>query len=85
MFDPRFKDKFFASNIIKTTVKKMLEEEIRKIAPSDDSSQSRQEVRPRSTSLPAQKRARKDTLFTMNTEIIEDSRSSSSNYSALNC
>jgi len=60
----------------------MLEEEIQKFAPSDDSSQSRQEVRPRSPSPPAQKHARKDTLLTMYTEIIEDSGSSSSNYSA---
>jgi len=74
MLDPHFKNKFFASNIIKTTVKEMLEGEMQKIAPSDDSSQSRQEVRPRSPSPPAQKRARKDTMYT---EIIEDSGSSS--------
>ena len=36
ILDPRFKDKFFASNIIKMTVKEMLEEEIRKIAPNDN-------------------------------------------------
>ena len=41
IFDPRFKDKFFASTIIKMTMKEMLEEEIQKIVPSkDDSSQS---------------------------------------------
>jgi len=33
MLDHRFKDKFFASNIIKTTVKEILEEEIRKNYP----------------------------------------------------
>ena len=43
--DPRFKDKFFASNIIKTTVKEMLEEEIQVIVADkdNDSSHSRQE------------------------------------------
>ena len=83
MLDPRFKDKFFASNISKTTVKEMLEEEIQKIAPGEDFlSQSRQEARPSTPSPPMQKRARKDTLLAMYTEIIEDSGSSSSSYSA---
>ena len=82
MLDPRFKDKFFASNISKTTVKEMLEEEIEKIALGEDFlSQSRQEARPRTPSPPMQKRARKDTLLTMYTGIIEDSGSSSSSYS----
>jgi len=44
ILDPRFKDKFFTSNIMKTTMKEMLEEEIRKIAPGEDNSS--QEVRP---------------------------------------
>ena len=35
ILDPCFKDKFFASNIIKTTVKEMLEEEIQKIVGDD--------------------------------------------------
>ena len=38
ILDPRFKDKCFASSIIKMTVKEMLEEEIRKIVPSEDDS-----------------------------------------------
>ena len=83
ILDPRFKDKFFASNIIKMTVKEMLEEEIRKIVPSkDDTSQSRQEsseVRSRSPTPPVPKRAKKDTLLNMYSEIIEDSGTSSSN------
>ena len=83
MLDPRFKDKFFASNISKTTVKGMLEEEIQKIAPGEDFlSQSRQEGRPRTPSPPTQKRARKDTLLTMYTEILEGLGSSSFSYSA---
>ena len=83
ILDPRFKDKFFASNIIKMTVKEMLEEEIRKIVPSkDDTSQSRQEsseVRSRSPTPPVPKLAKKDTLLNMYSEIIEDSGTSSSN------
>ena len=31
ILDPRFKNKFFASNIIKTTVKEMLDEELQKL------------------------------------------------------
>ena len=83
ILDPCFKDKFFASNIIKMTVKEMLEEEIRKIVPSkDDTSQSRQEsseVRSRSPTPPMPKRAKKNTLLNMYSEIIEDSGTSSSN------
>ena len=82
MLDLRFMDKLFASNIIKTTVKEMLEEEIQKIAPAENNSPSRQEVRPRSPSPPEQKRVRKDTLLTMYSEIIEDSGFSSSSYFA---
>ena len=44
MLDPHFKDKFFASNIIKTTVKEMLEEEMHKIAPAENYPPYRQEV-----------------------------------------
>ena len=80
ILDPRFKDKLFASSIIKMTVKEMLEEEIRKIVPSeDDSLQSRQEsseVRSSSPTPPVSKRAKKDTLLTM---YSEDSGASSSN------
>ena len=85
ILDPRFKEKFFASNIIKMTVKEMLEEEIRKIAPNDnedDSSQSRQEsseATSRSPTSPVQKHAKKDTLLILYSEIIEDSGASSSN------
>ena len=49
MLDPGFKDKLFASNIIKT-VKEMLEEEIWKIAYGEDNLS--QEVRPKSPSPP---------------------------------
>ena len=73
IFDSCFKDKFFASTIIKMTVKEMLEEEIRKIVPSeDDASQSRQEsseVRSRSPTPLVPKRAKKDTLLNMYSEI----------------
>ena len=83
ILDPRFKDKFFASNIIKMTMKEMLEEEIRKIVPiEDDTSQSRQEsseVRSRPPTPPVPKHAKKDTLLNMYSEIIEDSGTSSSN------
>jgi len=63
MLDPRFKDNFFASNIIKTTMKEILEEEIRKIAPGEDNSSH--EVRQRPPSPPMQKHAKKDALLTM--------------------
>ena len=84
--DPRFKDKFFASNIIKTTVKEMLEEEIQMIVTDKDNdlSHSRQES-PSSRSRigcptsPVPKRPKKDNLLTMYSEIIEDSGASSSN------
>ena len=33
---PHFKDMFFSSNIIRTTVKQMLEEEIQKTVPDKD-------------------------------------------------
>lgn len=86
IIDPRFKDKFFASNIIKTTVKEMLEEEIQMIVADkdDDLSHSRQES-PSSRSRigcrtsPVPKRPKKDNLLTMYSEIIEDSGASSSN------
>ena len=85
ILDPRFKDKFFASNIIKMTVKEMLEEEIQKVMADkdDDSSHSRQQLpssvsRVGSLTSPVPKRAKKDTLLTMYSEIIEDSGVSSS-------
>ena len=84
--DPRFKDKFFASDIIKKTVKEMLEEEIQVIVADKDNdlSHSRQES-PSSRSRigcptsPVPKRPKKDNLLTMYSEIIEDSGASSSN------
>ena len=85
ILDPRFKDKFFASNIIKMTVKEMLEEEIQKVMADkdDDLSHSRQQSpssvsRVGSLTSPVPKRAKKDTLLTMYSEIIEDSGASSS-------
>ena len=84
ILDPRFKDKFFASNIIKTTVKEMLNEEIQNIvAENDDLIHSRQQSPSRSfrsrngsPTSPEPKRAKKDTLLTMYSEIIEDSGAS---------
>ena len=79
ILDPRFKDKFFASNIIKTTVKEMLDEEMQKIVDEDNSLLSReQSVASRSPTPPSPKRAKKDTLLTMYPEIIENSGASAS-------
>ena len=87
LLDPRFKDKFFGSNIIKTTVKEMLEEEVQKIIDNDRSHPSQSQESQRSSPsqsavLPVPKRPKKDTLLTMLSEIIEDSGASDSNTSA---
>ena len=78
ILDPRFKDKFFASNIIKTSVKEMLDEEMQKIVDEDNSIVSREQSVSSRSSTPSPKRAKKDTLLTMYSEIIENSGASAS-------
>lgn len=72
ILDPRFKDKFFASSIIKVTVKEMLNEEIQKIAPGEDDDMTQGQTSSTTTvGSPVPKRAKKDMLLTMYHEIIE--------------
>ena len=74
LLDPRFKDGFFGSNITKTTVKEMLEE-VQKIIDNDrfHPPQSKHSSPLQSAVLPVLKCPKKDTLFTILSEIIEDS------------
>jgi len=78
ILDPRFKDKFFASNIIKTSVKEMLDEEMQKIVDEDSSLVSGEQSGSSRSSTPLPKCAKKDTLPTMYSEIIENSGASAS-------
>lgn len=71
ILDPRFKDKFFASSIIKVTVKEMLNEEIQKIAPGEDDDMTQGQTSSTTVGSPVPKRAKKDMLLTMYHEIIE--------------
>jgi len=78
ILDPRFKDKFFASNIIKTSVKEMLNEEMQKIVDKDNSLVSGEQSVSSRSSTPSPKRAKKDTLLTVYSEIIDNSGASAS-------
>ena len=77
VLDPRFKDKFFGSSIIRATVQEMLEEELLKIEEvagtpgrnNHDTATSPSEE----TKEPPSKRQKKDTLLSMFSEILESS------------
>ena len=77
VLDPRFKDKFFGSSIIRATVQEMLEEELLRIeevagTPGRDNHGTATPPSKEMEETPS-KRQKKDTLLSMFTEILESS------------
>ena len=83
--DPRFKDRFFSSNISKSIAKEAVQEELRKISGASDSEANASASESR-TDSPSPKKQKRGSLLELFSDILDDScADDSSSTNELDC